>query len=167
MKIQYQMTHQVYFIKEPNICRKVLVLNWILIVTGVQHPYQAMKKRMTLILVNQLTYLIPTVPLLKTILAMMNNPYDVAKDPLPEEEPDITYLGDNWNWNQNCWEEHDIEKEIPGLQEHDHHNGPEARVLSEDSTSNSVFLKQLQCVGYCFSVYVQKVINILEKSILS
>ena len=93
------MTHQEYFIKEPNICRKVLVLNWILIVTGVQHPYQAMKKRMTLILVNQLTYLIPTVPLLKTILAMMNNPYDVAKDPLPEEEPDITYLGDNWNWN--------------------------------------------------------------------
>ena len=33
------------------------------------------------------------------------------------------YLGDNWEWN--CWEEPDIEKEIPGLKEHDYYNGPQ------------------------------------------
>ena len=45
----------------------------------------------------------------------------VEESIIQDDEPETKYLGDNWEWN--CWEEHDIEKDIPGPKEHDHYNG--------------------------------------------
>ena len=65
--------------------------------------------------------------------SISDEPNNITDDPIPDDEPETSYLGENWQWN--CWEEIDIDQEIPG---------PNLQAVTEALFDNSEDYQNLQ-----------------------